>query len=32
MPGEDGTAIPSDQKEYRIIERLDDSHIKIVIK
>jgi hypothetical protein len=32
MPGEDGTAVPSDQKEYRIIERLDDSHIKIVIK
>jgi hypothetical protein len=30
--GEDGTAIPTEKSEYRVIARLDDTHIRIVIK
>ena len=30
--GKDGTAIPTEKSEYRVIARLDDTHIRIVIK
>ena len=30
--GDDGTAIPTEKSEYRVIARLDDTHIRIVIK
>jgi hypothetical protein len=30
--GEDGTAVPAEKSEYRVIARLDDTHIRIVIK
>lgn len=29
---DDGTAIPTEKSEYRVIARLDDTHIRIVIK
>ena len=30
--GDDGTAIPVEKSEYRVIARLDDTHMRIVIK